>query len=113
MKPKSGLATLLAGVLLLATLVWFMGSRNPVTPAGYIGYLTQGAIFGKARYHGLQKGPTSSGRTWLLHVQNVSITPYTYNEDFSANNSVLSKDNLKIAFRVHVVWRIRESQIKE
>jgi len=113
MKAKSGLATLLAGVLLLATFVWFVGSRNPVTPAGYIGYLTQGAILGKARYHGLQKGPTSSGRTWMLHAVNISITPYTYTEDFSAHNSVLSKDNLKIAFRVHVVWRIREAQIRE
>jgi regulator of protease activity HflC (stomatin/prohibitin superfamily) len=113
MKAKSGLATLLAGVLLLATFVWFVGSRNPVTPAGYIGYLTQGAILGKARYHGLQKGPTSSGRTWMLHVENISITPYTYTEDFSAHNSVLSKDNLKIAFRVHVVWRIREAQVRD
>ena len=113
MKAKSGLATLLAGVLLLATFVWFVGSRNPVTPAGYIGYLTQGAILGKARYYGLQKGPTSSGRTWLLHAENVSITPYTYTEDFSAHNSVLSKDNLKIAFRVHVVWRIREAQVRD
>jgi len=113
MKAKSGLVTLLAGVLLLATFVWFVGSRNPVTPAGYIGYLTQGAILGKARYHGLQKGPTSSGRTWLLHAVNISITPYTYTEDFSAHNSVLSKDNLKIAFRVHVVWRIREAQVRD
>ena len=113
MKARSGLATLLAGVLLLATFVWFVGSRNPVTPAGYIGYLTQGAILGKARYYGLQKGPTSSGRTWLLHAENISITPYTYTEDFSAHNSVLSKDNLKIAFRVHVVWRIREAQVRD
>ena len=113
MKAKSGLATLLAGALLLAIFVWFVGSRNPVTPAGYIGYLTQGAILGKARYYGLQKGPTSSGRTWLLHAVNISITPYTYTEDFSAHNSVLSKDNLKIAFRVHVVWRIREAQVRD
>ncbi|HMJ64171.1 MAG TPA: SPFH domain-containing protein, partial [Candidatus Binatia bacterium] len=113
MKARSSLATLLAGMLLLATFVWFAGSRNPVTPAGYVGYLTQGAVLGKTRYYGLQKGPTSSGRTWLLNVENISITPYTYTEDFTANNSVLSKDNLKISFRIHVVWRVRETQIKD
>jgi regulator of protease activity HflC (stomatin/prohibitin superfamily) len=113
MKARSSLATLLAGMLLLATFVWFAGSRNPVTPAGYVGYLTQGAVLGKTRYYGLQKGPTSSGRTWLLNVENISITPYTYTEDFTGNNSVLSKDNLKISFRVHVVWRVRETAIKD
>jgi hypothetical protein len=90
-----------------------MGSRNPVTPAGYVGYLTQGAVFGQTRFYGLQKGPTSPGRTWLLDVVNVSVTPYAFSEEFIANNSVLSKDNLKIAFRVHVVWKIRESRAKE
>jgi hypothetical protein len=113
MKTRVGLATLLAGVLVVATLVWFMGSRNPITPAGYVGYLTQGAVFGKARFYGLQKGPTSSGRNWLLHVVNVSVTPYTYTEDFTGNNSVLSRDNLRISFRVHIVWRVRESQARE
>src|SRR5258705_4326495 len=106
MKARSTLATLLAGMLLLATFVWFAGSHNPVTPAGYVGYLTQGAVMGKTRYYGLQKGPTSSGRTWLLDVENISITPYTYTEDFTANNSVLSKDKLKISFRGHVVWGV-------
>jgi hypothetical protein len=80
-----------------------VGSRNPVTPAGYVGYLTQGAVLGKTRFYGLQKGPTSPGRTWLLNVVNVSITPYSFTEEFNANNAVLSKDNLKIAFRTHVV----------
>lgn len=67
----------------LFILVWLAGSRNPETPAGYVGYLTQGAVFGKASFWGLQTGPTSPGRTWLLSVVNVSVTPYTYNEDFS------------------------------
>jgi len=93
--------------------VWFVGARNPYTPAGYVGYLTQGAIFGKAKFHGLQRGPTSSGRTWLLDTVNVSITPYTYNEQFAGNDSVLSRDNLKISFRVHVVWRVREDRVKD
>ena len=99
---------LLGGV---ATLAWFLGSRNPFTPAGYVGYLTKGAVLGKAHFYGIQRGPTSAGRTWLLEVTNVSITPYTYSEDFTANEAVLSRDNLKIAFRVHTVWRVDESKV--
>jgi regulator of protease activity HflC (stomatin/prohibitin superfamily) len=92
-------------------LVWLVGSSNPVTPAGYVGYLTKGAVFGHSRFYGVQRGPTSPGRTWLLHVTNVSITPYTYTEDFVGDEAVLSRDNLKIAFRVHTVWRIDESKV--
>ena len=99
---------LLGGV---ATLAWFLGSRNPFTPAGYVGYLTKGAVLGKSRFYGIQRGPTSAGRTWLLDVTNVSITPYTYSEDFTANEAVLSRDNLKIAFRVHTVWRVDDTRV--
>jgi regulator of protease activity HflC (stomatin/prohibitin superfamily) len=99
---------LLGGV---ATLAWFLGSRNPFTPAGYVGYLTKGAILGKAHFYGIQRGPTSAGRTWLLDVTNVSITPYTYAEDFTATETVLSRDNLKIAFRVHTVWRVDDTRV--
>jgi regulator of protease activity HflC (stomatin/prohibitin superfamily) len=99
---------LLGGV---ATLAWFLGSRNPFTPAGYVGYLTKGAILGKAHFQGVQRGPTSAGRTWLLDVTNVSITPYTYAEDFTATEAVLSRDNLKIAFRVHTVWRVDDTRV--
>lgn len=100
-------------VLAVSCLVWFLGSSNPRTEAGYVGYLTQGAVFGKAKFYGLQNGPTSSGRTWLLGVTNVSVTPYTYSEDFSAAETVLAKDNLNIGFRVHLVFRVKEDKIKE
>ena len=93
------LAVLVGGV------IWLVGSRNPYTPAGYVGYLTRGAVFGKSIFYGIQRGPTSAGRAWLLDVTNVSVTPYTYTEDFTGEDAVLSKDNLKIAFRVHTVWR--------
>ncbi|HEX2340513.1 MAG TPA: SPFH domain-containing protein [Vicinamibacterales bacterium] len=102
------LAVLMLGAMVL---VWFLGSSNPVTPAGYVGYLTKGAVFGKSRFYGVQKGPTSPGRTWLVHVANVSITPYTYTENFSGDDAVLSRDNLKIAFRVHTVWRVDETKV--
>jgi regulator of protease activity HflC (stomatin/prohibitin superfamily) len=102
---------LVAAALVGVVLFWLMGSHNPVTPAGYVGYLTKGAVIGKARFYGVQRGPVSPGRTWLLNVTNVSITPYTYNEDFTGDEAVLSRDNLKIAFRVHTGWRIDETRV--
>ena len=98
-------------VLPCAGMIWLLGSRNPYTPAGYVGYLTRGAVFGKSIFYGTQRGPTSAGRSWLLDVTNVSVTPYTYTEDFTGEDAVLSKDNLKIAFRVHTVWRVDESRV--
>ena len=97
--------------LVAVVLFWLMGSHNPVTPAGYVGYLTKGAVVGKTRFYGVQRGPVSPGRTWLLNVTNVSVTPYTYNEDFTGDEAVLSRDNLKIAFRVHTGWRIDETRV--
>jgi len=108
---RGALAVLAFVVSLAAAAVWLIGARNPYTPAGYVGYLTKGAVFGKAHFHGIQRGPTSAGRSWLLDVTNVSITPYTYNEDFTRDDAVLSRDNLKIAFRVHTVWHVDDTRI--
>jgi regulator of protease activity HflC (stomatin/prohibitin superfamily) len=105
-----GVATV---VLLIGVAIFFFGSSNPVTPAGYVGYVTRGAVFGHERFVGLQTGPTSSGRGWLLSTINVSVTPYTYDEDFSGSDTVLSSDSLKIAFRVHLVWRVRPDRVKQ
>lgn len=110
---KKVVAIAVAAVVVLTGLVWLIGASNPETPAGYVGYLTQGALFGKAKFYDLQTGPTSSGRTWLLYVTNVSITPYTYTEEFFGNDSVLSRDNLKIGFRVHLIWKVRRDRIKD
>jgi regulator of protease activity HflC (stomatin/prohibitin superfamily) len=91
--------------------VWSLGATNPFTPAGYVGYMTKGAVMGQSRFYGIQRGPTSPGRTWLLDVTNVSITPYTYTEDFSRDDAVLSRDNLKIAFQVHTVWHVDDTKV--
>ena len=108
--PRIGGALLVLGLGAM-TFVWLAGSRNPYTPAGYVGYLTKGAVFGKSRFYGAQRGPTSAGRQWLLNVANVSITPYTYSEDFVGDEAVLSRDNLKISFRVHTVWRVDDTRV--
>ena len=105
-----------ASVLIVVTciaiaFVWLTGSRNPYTPAGYVGYLTKGAVFGKSGFHGVQRGPTSAGRQWLVNVANISVTPYTYSEEFAGNDAVLSRDNLKISFGVHTVWRVDDTKV--
>ncbi len=105
------LAVGVAMLMLAALLVWSIGSSNPFTPAGYVGYMTKGAVIGKSRFYGVQRGPTSAGRTWLLDVTNVSITPYTYTEDFSHGDAVLSRDNLKIEFQIHTVWHVDDSRV--
>jgi regulator of protease activity HflC (stomatin/prohibitin superfamily) len=94
-------------------LIWFAGSSNPVTPAGYVGYVTQNSVLGKTQFIGTQTGPTSPGRTWMIDVTNISITPYTYDEIFAGDNAVLSKDNLKVCFSVHIVWRIHPDRVRQ
>ena len=106
-----GALAVLVLFLAAASFVWVLGSRNPFTPAGYVGYLTKGAVVGRSRFYGVQKGPTSPGRTWLLDVTNISVTPYTYTEEFTGNQTVLSRDNLKISFGIHTVWRVDETKI--
>jgi hypothetical protein len=108
---RRGLPVLLMLVGIVGSVIWLLGSRNPYTPAGYVGYLTKGAVFGQSRFYGVQKGPTSPGRTWLLDVTNVSVTAYTYTEDFLGDRAVLSRDNLKISFAVHTVWRVDDARV--
>ncbi len=103
----------LFAVLFLGGVVWLFGSSNPEVPAGYVGYQTQSAVFGSSKFYGTLKGPSSPGKTWLIHNVNVSITPYTYTEAFKDDTSVLSKDNLKISFATHIVFKIKEDGVKD
>ena len=61
---------------------------------------------GSRRSTACSAGRRRPAGSWLLDVTNVSVTPYTYTEDFTGDEAVLSRDNLKIAFRVHTVWRV-------
>lgn len=108
-----GAALAVTAILHALGAVWLIGSSNGQTPAGYVGYLTQNSVFGKTEFYGVQKGPTSTGRVWLLHVVNVSITPYKFTENFTENDGVLSKDQLKLTVSVHLVFQIDESKIKD
>ena len=110
MKQISISAAIAAVIIVFA--IWFAGANNCETPAGYVGYVTQGSVLGKTKFIGLQTGPTSTGRMWLGHVQNVSITPYTYTEPFEGATAVLSKDNLQIQFEVHLLWKVRDTDVQ-
>ncbi|MEY4722545.1 MAG: hypothetical protein RLZZ324_58 [Candidatus Parcubacteria bacterium] len=98
------LAATAASCVLIGT-IGLSACHNVETPAGYAGYVTQGAVFGKTKFVGIQNGPTSSGLSWLYGVRNVSVTPYTYSEPMT----VLSKDNLQVSFQIHIIWRVKNT----
>lgn len=103
----------LLSVVVVAVVVFLIGSRNPVTPAGHVGYLTRGAVFGREQFAGLQTGPTSAGRGWLLRVVNVPVTPVSYDEAFTGADSVLASDGLKLTFHMHLVLRVRPDRVRQ
>lgn len=105
---------IVAGFFAILTIfIWLLGAENPETQAGYVGYLTRDALFGKTVYVGLQTGPTSYGRAWLMKVVNISVTPTKITEAFGQGAEVLSKDALKVTFQVHVLFRVKPDAIKE
>lgn len=103
--------TLLVGFT--ALLVSGCGFRNKQTPAGYVGYVTQGSIFGRTTYVGLQQGPTSTGLTFLVNVQNVSVTPFTFDEVFEGNSAIIAKDKLKMSAGVHFIFQVNPERVKD
>jgi regulator of protease activity HflC (stomatin/prohibitin superfamily) len=100
------------GFLMLGVLA-VSACSNPATPAGYVGYLTRGAVIGKVSYVGLQTGPTSYGVSWLVTVMNVSVTPFSYAEEFAGDNAVLTRDKLMVSLRTHTIFRVRADRVKE
>jgi len=112
-KPINFILFLVSFLAIVLFAGWFVSSPNLEIPAGYCGYITQGSIFGKRSFVGIEKGPSSTGKKFMIENVNVSITPYTYTEEFSNDNSVLSKDNLKISFRIHILWKVNESMVKD
>lgn len=111
----AGLAASLLVIIFLSGIVWLIGANNESTPGGYVGYVTQGAVFGHREYIGAQVGPTSTGKMWMANVVNVSVTPYTYDEIFNIadNTAVLSKDGMQIGFSVHTTFRINPDKVKD
>jgi regulator of protease activity HflC (stomatin/prohibitin superfamily) len=88
------------------------GCTNPSTPAGYVGYVTKHPYTMAERFYELQTGPTSTGLGWMLAVTNISVTPHTSTEHFVGPDAVLAKDNLRIEFRAHLLWKIDPVNVK-
>jgi len=111
--PRSLSAFLLAAAL--SSLLTGCGFRNVETPAGYVGYVTKGSLFGSSAFAKLQTGPTSSGLGFLYGVTNVSVTPYTYDEEFRVDKQtgVLARDQLAVSFDLHITFRIRPERVKD
>jgi hypothetical protein len=63
MKVTAIIVSVFAAALLIVSCI---SCANPETPAGFEGYLRQGAWFGSQKFYDIQVGPTSSGLTWLL-----------------------------------------------
>ena len=109
---------IVSGVLVaLMAIFYACGFSNVSTPAGYVGYVTQDSVFGQTRYVGLQQGPTSTGLSFLIHANNISVTPYTYDENFTitdkSDEAVVAHDKLKVQFSVHVVWHVKPEAVKD
>ena len=83
---------------------------NPQTPAGFEGYVYHvPMIFGESEYRSTLVGPSSTGLSWRLYVENVDMRAKSQSEKFS----LLTSDNLSVAFEVNTRLRVRPGGSKE
>ncbi len=101
--------TLFTSFLLVAGLA-LAGCTNPHTPAGHEGYVFEDPrIIGEGGFRGAVGGPGNYGiSAFRNRVINVDTRPTTYTEEFS----ILVKDDLNVAFRVHAVLRVEQGQVQ-
>jgi regulator of protease activity HflC (stomatin/prohibitin superfamily) len=82
---------------------------NPETPAGFEGYISHiPLIFGKMEHRGDLKGPSSTGMSWRLQVQNIDMRAKSYLEKFS----LLTEDNLSVSFEVTTRIELAPGSVK-
>jgi hypothetical protein len=93
-----------AAVTLMLTLP---NLSNVRVTAGYASYVYSKPIAGRSEFKQVIFGPASTGLSWRLDAQRVSITPYTYSEKFESENAIIGKDKLPLSSQAHIVWRLR------
>ena len=96
--------------ILVALLFSNAGCTNPHSPAGHEGYVFEDPrVFGEGGFRGAVQGPGNYGiSAWRNRIVNIDMRPYTYTEEFS----ILVKDDLNVAFRVHAVMRVEQGKVQ-
>jgi len=82
---------------------------NVQAPAGYAAYVVERPLMGQTSFAGVITGPSSTGLSWRKYGDLVSITPYSYSEDFSGVSALIARDKLPITGNAHIVFRIRSA----
>jgi len=94
-------------VCALIALITLGNMSNINVPAGYAGYVFTKPLVGKGKFSEVIIGPTSTGFRWRIDCQLVSVTPYTYHEDYPADDPILASDKLPLKAASSIVWEIR------
>jgi len=111
MSKKSYIKSIITIIITICGLIISgCGCTNPMTPAGYEGYLFKKPyIFGKKEFYGTQIGQTSAGLSWRMFVINIDMRPLTKDEAFE----LLSKDQLKLLFKAHLIVSLKSGGIRD
>lgn len=88
-------------------LIWLVNSNNVQAPAGYATYVIKRPFMGDTSFERVLVGPSSTGLGWRLYGDRVSVTPYSYSEDFHGTESIIAKDKLAMVVSAHIVWRVK------
>ena len=97
-------------LVLTATGFGVAGCTNPHAPTGHEGYVFEDPrMVGEGGFRGAVKGPGNYGvSAFRNRIINIDTRPTTYTEEFS----ILVKDDLNVAFRVHAVLQVEQGQVQ-
>lgn len=100
---------LFAGLPLVGTLA-ITACTNPHTPAGNEGYVFEDPrLLGEGGFQGVVPGPGNFGVSPLRNrVINIDVRPTTFSEPFK----ILAKDDLNVAFQIHLVVRVKPGTVQ-
>ena len=109
---RNSAAFTIPAVIVIVIVVMFISrnTTNVQAPAGYAAYIVNKPIVGKTSFADVITGPSSTGLSWRLYGDLVSVTPYSYSENFGVSEALIAKDKLAMTGNAHIVFRIRGSK---